>query len=52
LPITVWSTSRTCTAMVPSAPATGPMLPAWQSPQIHTAGPSGKATRCESSSHS
>ena len=26
--------------------ATGPRLPTWQSPQIHTGGPSGNATAC------
>ncbi len=41
LPMTLWSRSRIWTSTRPSASATGPRLPRWQSPQIQIAGPLG-----------
>jgi hypothetical protein len=44
-PNTAWSTSLIWISTRPFASATGPRLPAWQSPQIHTGGPSGSEWR-------
>ena len=41
LPMMVWSRSRIWIETVPLALAIGPMLPAWQSPQIQIDGPVG-----------
>ena len=52
LPTTVWSKSRSRISILPPELATGPMLLTWASPQIHTAGPSGRLRGASESSHS